>query len=743
MSSDIEASQPMSAIQSRLAMLDSIVESSDDAILSTNLDRVIISWNPGAERMYGYLAKEILGQSNSLLLPHGKMDETLVLLKQIRAGLLVKDFDTERKRKDGIVILISLTMSPIYDEAGVIIGASCIHRDISEQKKIFEKVQALAALTEFSDDPINSTDLNGIITSWNPASENLFGYSAVEMIGQSDEILIALADQQTREQLLKSRNELLEKMRNGQIIKQVESIRIAKDGRAIPVSISAAPIFDPNGVVIGMIGSLRDTTEQKKASLYARSLIEASLDPLVTISPEGKITDVNEATVKITGVGREQLIGTDFSEYFTQPDEARTGYQRVFADVSVTDYPLTLRAIDGKLIDVLYNASVYKDSQGKVLGVFAAARDITEQKKAAQVQTLATIVEFSIDAIVSTDPDGIIISWNPAAEIMYGYSAIEMIGETGKILRLPGRETQDVWGQILKRSSKGQEAEYFADERVAKDGHTFSVSLSVSPIYDAAGSIIGLTEIARDITEQKEQMRQLVQATEQRNEFVAMVAHDIRSPATTINGFAHLLLDRWNFIDEQEKIDNLKVIIRKTEHLAKFIGDLLHVSRIEAGEFTFDIQSFDFGDLAQKALLEIADSSQQRFHLVAPDKIPPVLGDKERQWDVLMNLLTNAAKFSPADSSITIQLVRNEDSVQVSVIDHGAGIPEAEQPKLFQKFGRLPQPGRKKVPGTGLGLFICKNLVEAQGGKLWYEDTSGQGATFSYTVPISGGSKKM
>jgi len=444
MSSDIEASQPMSAIQSRLAMLDSIVESSDDAILSTNLDRVIISWNPGAERMYGYLAKEILGQSNSLLLPHGKMDETLVLLKQIRAGLLVKDFDTERKRKDGIVILISLTMSPIYDEAGVIIGASCIHRDISEQKKIFEKVQALAALTEFSDDPINSTDLNGIITSWNPASENLFGYSAVEMIGQSDEILIALADQQTREQLLKSRNELLEKMRNGQIIKQVESIRIAKDGRAIPVSISAAPIFDPNGVVIGMIGSLRDTTEQKKASLYARSLIEASLDPLVTISPEGKITDVNEATVKITGVGREQLIGTDFSEYFTQPDEARTGYQRVFADGSVTDYPLTLRAIDGKLIDVLYNASVYKDSQGKVLGVFAAARDITEQKKAAQVQTLATIVEFSIDAIVSTDPDGIIISWNPAAEIMYGYSAKEMIGETGKILRLPGRETQDV-----------------------------------------------------------------------------------------------------------------------------------------------------------------------------------------------------------------------------------------------------------------------------------------------------------
>jgi PAS domain S-box-containing protein len=133
---------------------------------------------------------------------------------------------------------------------------------------------------------------------------------------------------------------------------------------------------------VGGSAAARDVTEQKQASQYARSLIEASLDPLVTISPDGKITDVNAATIKVTGIPREKLIGTDFSNYFTEPDKAREGYRQVFANGFVTDYPLTIRHKDGRLTDVLYNASVYKDVQGNVLGVFAAARDVTDQKKA-------------------------------------------------------------------------------------------------------------------------------------------------------------------------------------------------------------------------------------------------------------------------------------------------------------------------------------------------------------------------
>jgi len=140
---------------------------------------------------------------------------------------------------------------------------------------------------------------------------------------------------------------------------------------------------------------------------YNRSLIEASLDPLVTIGPEGKITDVNEGSIKVTGMSREKLIGTDFSDYFTEPDKAREGYQQAFAKGFVIDYPLTIRHKDGRLTDVLYNASVYKDASGNVLGVFAAARDVTERKKAelrsgettVQLQRMSSELEIIIDAI--------------------------------------------------------------------------------------------------------------------------------------------------------------------------------------------------------------------------------------------------------------------------------------------------------------------------------------------------------
>jgi PAS domain S-box-containing protein len=154
------------------------------------------------------------------------------------------------------------------------------------------------------------------------------------------------------------------------------------DGRLTDVLYNATVYKDAAGRPLGIFAAARDVTTQKQASQYARSLIEASLDPLVTISPEGKITDVNEGSIKVTGVPREKLIGTDFSDYFTEPDKAREGYQQVFSRGFVTDYPLTVRHRDGRLTDVLYNASVYKDAGGKVLGVFAAARDVTAQKKA-------------------------------------------------------------------------------------------------------------------------------------------------------------------------------------------------------------------------------------------------------------------------------------------------------------------------------------------------------------------------
>jgi PAS domain S-box-containing protein len=244
------------------------------------------------------------------------------------------------------------------------------------------RMALLASIVDSSDDAIISKTLDGVVLTWNRAAEKIYGYTAEEIRGASMARL--MRPDGTQEFL-----DELATIRAGDRVEPYETIRVRKDGKLISVSLTISPIHDPGGKIIGASSIGRDITERKRAdeqilaaSQYSRSLIEASLDPLVTISPEGKITDVNEATIKVTGVPRARLIGTDFSDYFTEPERAREGYQQVFSKGSVSDYPLTIRHQNGKLTDVLYNASVYKDVDGNVLGVFAAARDVTAQKTA-------------------------------------------------------------------------------------------------------------------------------------------------------------------------------------------------------------------------------------------------------------------------------------------------------------------------------------------------------------------------
>ena len=196
------------------------------------------------------------------------------------------------------------------------------------------------------------------------------------------------------------------------------------------------------GNVLGVFAAARDVTAQRQAAQYARSLIEASLDPLVTISPEGKITDVNEATVRATGIERDKLIGTDFSDYFTEKNKAREGYQQVFQQGFVTDYPLTIRHKDGKLVEVLYNASVYRDVQDNVLGVFAAARDVTEQRQASQYAR--SLIEASLDPLVTISQEGKITDVNEATIRVTGVPREGLVGADFRtILRSPRRPGKD------------------------------------------------------------------------------------------------------------------------------------------------------------------------------------------------------------------------------------------------------------------------------------------------------------
>jgi PAS domain S-box-containing protein len=475
-------------------LISAVVESSDDAIIGATIEGIITSWNPAAERMYGYTRKEIIGRSGRILTPDDRTDEFLVTLARAREGRTVQHLESMRIRKDGTLVPISLTVAPIHDDDGGIVGVSVVHRDATVQRQALALAQRLGAIVEGSDDAIISSTLEGIVTSWNRAAEELFGYSSKEIIGTSAETV-------SPKDRIGEMKAILGKVRAGQHVEHLETIRVRKDQTVFPVSLTVSPIRDADDQIVGASLISRDMTELKRAERYARSLIEAGLDPLVTISPDGEITDVNEATVKVTGLPRNKLIGTDFSAYFTDPDKAHEGYQRVFAKGSVTDYPLTIRHRDGTLTDVLYNATLYRDFNGKVLGVFAAARDVTEQTRAKALARLAAAIEFSGEAIISTTLEGIITSWNPAAERLFGYSNQEIIGKPGSLL-MPADRAGEV-GDIMAKIRTGEEVVGFETSRARKDGSVFPISLTITPIRDADGAIIGASSTPRNITEQK------------------------------------------------------------------------------------------------------------------------------------------------------------------------------------------------------------------------------------------------
>ncbi len=356
-------------------LIAAIVEYSDDAIIGSTLSGVITSWNPAAARMYGYSSQEIIGGSGRILVPEDRADEFLDTLAMVKGGKALEHFETTRLRKDGSVVPVSLTAAPIHDEEGAIVGASAVHREVSGQRRTLEIAQRMEAIVESSEDAIIALTLEGIITSWNPAAETLFGYASKEIIGKSVEELSPKAQ-------LDEIKAVLAKNKASRHIQHLHTVGVRKDETVFPVSLTVSPIRDGDGdgdnAIVGTSIISRDMTELHHAVLYSRSLIEAGLDPLVTISPAGKITDVNEAAINITGVPRDELIGTDFSQYFTDPDQAREGYQRAFAQGSLTDYPLTLLHQDGTLTEVLYNTSVYRDFNDNPLGVLAVARDAAE-----------------------------------------------------------------------------------------------------------------------------------------------------------------------------------------------------------------------------------------------------------------------------------------------------------------------------------------------------------------------------
>src|SRR5829696_1083642 len=240
-----------------------VVESSDDAIVSKDLNGIVTSWNRAAERMFGYTAAEAVGRSIRMIIPADRQSEEEMVLSRIRTGESITHFETIRQRKDGSLIPISLTVSPIHDEAGQVIGASKIARDISDRIRADMASRRLTAVVESSDDAIVTKDLTGIITSWNPAAERIFGYSEAEAIGRSVRMLIP-------DELQNEEDVVLARLRAGEKIDHYETVRRHRDGTRRIVSLTISPIRNDRGEIVGASKVARDVTERSRLLAAAR-----------------------------------------------------------------------------------------------------------------------------------------------------------------------------------------------------------------------------------------------------------------------------------------------------------------------------------------------------------------------------------------------------------------------------------------------------------------------------------------
>jgi PAS domain S-box-containing protein len=698
----------------------SVIEAGLDPMITISPEGKITDVNEAKVKITGVPREKLIGSDFASYFTDP--EEAREAYQQVFKEGFVREYPLVIRNVSGQLTDVLFNASVYKDDKGNVFGMIAALRDVTESKKVLFYARSVI---EAGLDPMITISPEGKITDVNEAKVKITGVPREKLIGSDFAAYFTDPGEalQGYQQVFKEG-----------FIREYPLVIRNVSGKLTDVLFNASVYKDDKGNVFGMIAALRDVTESKKVeeqlhetSAYARSLIEASLDPLFIISPEGKITGVNHATEKITGVTREWLIDTDFSTYFTEPHKARDSYRRVLKEGEVRDYALAIHDASGKITDVSFNASAYKDAAGMVRGIFATARDVTETKKLSLYAR--SIIEASLDPFITNSTDGKIMDVNEATIKIAGVSRVKLIGSDFSTYFTEPHKARAAYELVFKQ---GFVADYPLVIR-SQDGKLTDVLYNASVYKDDKGNVLGVTGVARDNTQVKKETEEVASASREMEAFSGSASHDLRAPLRVIDGFAQVLLE-----DYSEKLDDAgKQIIfnirESSARMQKLINDLLDFSRLGTQEIKKEYVAMNA--LVKDVFEELKKAVPKRKIELHLQKLPDSRADINTLRVVWTNLLSNAIKYTGAKDIAVIEVgSKVEDNQTIYYVkDNGIGFDMKYIDKLFNVFQRLHS--IEEFEGTGVGLANVRRVIERHGGKTWAEGKDGEGSTFYFTLP--------
>ncbi len=481
----------------------------------------------------------------------------------------------------------------------------------------------------------------------------------------------------------------------------------------------------------------------RKQSEWLRITLASIGDGVISTDAEGRVTFLNGVAETLTGWTQAEAMGRPLPDVFQIVNEAtrqpvENPALRTLREGMITglaNHTILIHR-DGTERPIDDSAAPMRDEGGVLLGAVLVFRDVTERRRAEEVRAqLAAIVESSEDAIISKTLDGVIRSWNGGAAHLLGYTAAEAVGQPITLIVPP--EYIDEERSILDRLRRGERVEHFETVRVTKDGRRIDVSLTISPLRDGAGRITGASKVARDITQRKRVEEERREADRRKDEFLAMLAHELRNPLAPLrNGIQVMRLAAGN---PSAVAQARGMMERQLGHMVRLIDDLLDISRINRNKMELRRARVLLADVISSAVETARPLIDANGHTLAVSLPPePIFLDADltRLSQVFGNLLTNSAKYTERGGRIWLTAERRGENVFVSVRDNGIGIPAESLGSIFDMFSQVDRSLERSTGGLGIGLALVKGLSEMHGGTVTAESGGpGRGSTFTVKLP--------